>query len=404
MVVFLRQWCIPYVLQVYSTIPLTENIIAMFHHDFNIGSFAQFGDPSGVALINNRTDFYNMSHLAIRQHLDAENLEDGFILLDETAASHAVWFVPTTEDSYFYTQSATSYGHPPVAYPGENFTLWRTHILTQDLPPAYNLFISGDIFFDDFLPGGDIRTRAHPYDPHDPQDEPFTEGRDYATEEGAEGFCGMAQINANSPEVMHTSDPHVTRHLPFHPPPGAVALTREAAWLAGLKSGYDGVEEWSSWGDRPPQPGDVVGLSANYDWDSPRWPPPGEAGEFPGPTGEIPRAKGIGRHPQIASSQQCVRRKLRRPGLASPSARISRRYMWCRGFIAANPTPRFDPGQGKDTDECRKEAERIFKIGERKMITTLGLVGPLLFGISDGYLDSVHSFLHELFQNSACSV
>ncbi|KAI4210446.1 MAG: hypothetical protein LQ349_009475, partial [Xanthoria aureola] len=117
MVEFLRQWCIPYVLQVYSTIPLTENIIAMFHHDFNIGSFAQFGDPSGVARINNRTDFYNMSHLAIRQHLDAENLEDGFVLLDETAASHAVWFVPTTEDSYFYTEQATSYGHLPRGIP-----------------------------------------------------------------------------------------------------------------------------------------------------------------------------------------------------------------------------------------------------------------------------------------------
>ncbi|KAI4226297.1 MAG: hypothetical protein L6R36_003288 [Xanthoria steineri] len=325
MVVFIPGECILHVLQVYSTLPLAQDIVAVFQHDFNIGSFAQFGAPSVVAHINNRTDFYNMSHLAIRQHLDAENLEDGFILLDETAASHAVWFVPTTEDSYFYTELATSYGHPPVAYPGENFTLWQSHIMTQDLPPAYNPFISGDIFLDDFLPGGEIRTRAHPYDPHDPQDEPFTEGRDYATEEGARGVCGLAEINANSSEVMYTTDPKITQRIWPFPPPRAVALTPEAAGRAGLKSGYDGAGEWDSPWDPRPQPGGLVGLFANYDWDSRRWPPPGEVGEFPGPTGEIPRAKGIGRHPQIASSQQCVRRKLRRPGHASPFARISRR-------------------------------------------------------------------------------
>ncbi|CAO1598075.1 hypothetical protein XANCAGTX0491_001848 [Xanthoria calcicola] len=126
MVVFFQEWCPPWVLYAYSTVALTPNLLSLVQHDFNVGTFAQFGDPSEVVRINHRTDFHDMSHLAIRQSLDAENFTDPFILIDEhTAQSHAIWWATTTEDS----EDLTARWYPPVTHPGENFTLWQSHIL-----------------------------------------------------------------------------------------------------------------------------------------------------------------------------------------------------------------------------------------------------------------------------------
>lgn len=71
----------PHVLQVFSTVALTADLTSLFKHDFNIGSFAQVGDPDTVARIDRRserTDFPNISHLAIRQLLDTENFPNEF--------------------------------------------------------------------------------------------------------------------------------------------------------------------------------------------------------------------------------------------------------------------------------------------------------------------------------------
>lgn len=48
------------------------NLTSSFQHDFKVGSFAQFGDPSVVVNLNNRKDFRNLTHLEVRQRLDAE--------------------------------------------------------------------------------------------------------------------------------------------------------------------------------------------------------------------------------------------------------------------------------------------------------------------------------------------
>ncbi|KAL8876700.1 MAG: hypothetical protein Q9198_005150 [Flavoplaca austrocitrina] len=317
MVVFWQQnhqTCLDWPVQVFSTVPLIPNLTSLVQHDFNVGTFAQFGDPFLSIHFNHRTDFYNASHLRIRQQLDAENFVDPFMLVDgDTAQSHAIWDVTTTDDSY----ELSGCWSPPVTYPGENFTLWQSHVLIQDFPRQFQLVSSGDIGFEDTIPAG----RYDPYDPHDPQIPPYTEGHDYATKEGAQNI-NSATINATFSEVMYTDDPSITHRMLNPPPQWAVALKPRPARMAGLVSPRPNttyIYEWSFWfRDEPPQPGEVIQLNAQYDWDSPRWPRPGVVGPFPGPTASLALGAGISRGPRVSSSQQCIRRKLGSPGLVMP--------------------------------------------------------------------------------------
>ncbi|KAL8882303.1 MAG: hypothetical protein Q9192_007605 [Flavoplaca navasiana] len=314
--------CEHHVMQVISTIALTPNLQSMVQYDFNVGSFAQFGDPWMIPRMDHRTqrtDFGNMSHLAIRQHLDAENFTEDFVLVDaHTEQSHAIWWITATEYSEFMTDLVTGLGVPPVAYPGENFTLWQSHILTQDFPYEYEGISSGGGSMDEIIPRFDFNV---PYDPHDPQDPPYTNGQNYSSKEEALYLTIAAYIHATFPEVIYTNDPRITgRNISANAPPWCVSLTPEAAHLSGLLSaahlsGDAALMEWSAFGiwgtwppyhSRPPRPGDVIALTLYHDWDNPRWPPPGVAGPFPGPTGPpLP--------PRIKSSQQCAPRKIRRP-------------------------------------------------------------------------------------------
>ncbi|KAL8679119.1 MAG: hypothetical protein Q9186_004564 [Xanthomendoza sp. 1 TL-2023] len=274
MVVFLPRSEPPSLLQVFSTVALTANLTSLFQHDFNVGSRAQFGDPDTIARIDyrsERTDFRNLSHLAIRQLLDAEDFKHEFLLIDEhTAQNHAIWWVVTSHDS-----QSIELDPPPVSYPGEAFVLWQSHIMIQ-------------VFLPQLV------------------------------------YCGDDQQQ----QVMYTADPEITR---WKLSKWAVALTPEAAKLSGMSS--DG---WSPWApgaqpggrsyDRPPQPGDVVDLRVNYDWHSPRWPPPGVAGPFPGPTSNRSLAGRMGRHvrhPPVRFPTKCVGHKLRRPRPATPPVAIS---------------------------------------------------------------------------------
>ncbi|KAL8708595.1 MAG: hypothetical protein Q9220_006531 [cf. Caloplaca sp. 1 TL-2023] len=307
------------VIQVFSTIALTANLTSMFHYDFNVGSLAQFGNPTETPRFDHRTertDFRDLSHLAIRQRLDVEGFTDDFILVDEhTLQSHAIWWIVSTQDSQ---EIYNDYQH--VTYQGENQTLWQTHILIQDFAYEYDGIAAGDSQLVDFIPRWNIHV---PYDPHDPQEPPFTTGDDYAHHEGA--LPGPASVWATFPEIIFSNDWNICR---YQSAPWCVALTREAAKLSGLLSpemlsGDAFLGEWSPWEhwgvkyDRPPRPGDEIKLRADYDWDNPRWPAPGIAGPFPGPTGSPPLT--IGR-----PSQQCVRRKPKKPGVASPSVATSK--------------------------------------------------------------------------------
>ncbi|KAI4229173.1 MAG: hypothetical protein LQ349_006436 [Xanthoria aureola] len=320
------------VLQVFSTVALTANLTSLFQYDFNVGSFAQFGDPETVARIDHRserTDFRNISHLAIRQQLDAEDFLDEFILIDEhTAQSHAIWWVITTRDSKDTTEDLTAFGNPPVTYLGENFTLWQSHIMIQDIAYAYDSVVLFDLRIYDLIAGD----RIHPYDPHDPQEPPRNEGRDYITKEHAQYLIDGHYITATFSEIMLTADPSITRYKWSK---WCVALTPEAARQSGLLSpvwlsGHDAISEWWPFdrrGDLPPRPGDVIQLKSHYDWDSPRWPPPGVAAPFPAPTGNLSLASRVGRHPShptVGSPQQCVPRKPRKLRPTSPLVAISR--------------------------------------------------------------------------------
>ncbi|KAL8921714.1 MAG: hypothetical protein Q9208_005644 [Pyrenodesmia sp. 3 TL-2023] len=322
MVVFIPRSPPESVLQVISTVALTASLTSLFQYDFNVGSFAQFGDPGVVARIDHRserTDFRNMAHLAIRQQLDAEDFTDEFILIDEhTAQTHAVWWVVTTQKSKDLTEMFIGFDDPPVTYPGEDFTLWQTHIMIQSLANVLPLVACAFKSIFDYLGGH----KLSPYDPHNPQEPPFDLGVDFITRPGAERWIWGHHITATFSEVMVTNDLSITI---FKGTRWCVALTPEAAKLAGLLSpaglrGEAALREWSRFdqrGDGPPRPGDVITLRQNYDWDSSRWPPPGDAAPFPGPTGDLSLARRIGRrpsHPRVESPQQCVQRTLGRPG------------------------------------------------------------------------------------------
>ncbi|KAL9012264.1 MAG: hypothetical protein Q9180_009112, partial [Flavoplaca navasiana] len=222
-------------------------------------------------------------------YLDAENFLGPFVVVDgDTAKSRAIWYVTTTDESY----GLSGRWSPPVTYPGENITLWQSHILIQDFPHQYQLVEGNDIGFEDIIPG----ERYDPYDPHDSQNPPYTEGYNYATKEGAQNIISAA-INATFLEVMYTDDPSITHEMLNPPPQWAVALKPGPARLAGLVSPNPNtmyIYEWSFWfREDPPQPGEGIQLNAQYDWDSPRWPRPGVIGPFPGPTASLTLPPGM---------------------------------------------------------------------------------------------------------------
>ena len=154
MVVFVPSCDPAVVLQVISTVALTLNLTSMFQSEFNMGSFAQFGSPAAVARIDHRTertDFRNISHFAIRQHLDAENFTDEFILIDEhTEQSHATWWILSTEMDKLIEGS-----YLVVEHPGENYTLWQAHVSISTFANDYDGIAVGETFIDDIIPRWD---------------------------------------------------------------------------------------------------------------------------------------------------------------------------------------------------------------------------------------------------------
>ena len=141
MVVFLPRSESPNVVQVFSTLALTANLTSLFHRDFNIGTFAQFGDANTLARIDHRserTEFRNLSHLAIRQLLDAENFKDDFILIDKnTPQNQAIWWIVSTETCELVMD-------PVISYPRVDFVLWQIHMLIRDLAYEYDGISSGE--------------------------------------------------------------------------------------------------------------------------------------------------------------------------------------------------------------------------------------------------------------------
>ena len=251
--------CTPHQLNAYPTGPLAENVVASVEQDFAIGSFARFGNPLTTISIQDRPDFYDASHYSIREKLDLGGFLGDFVIIDDrTADSHAIWYVTTTEDSNVKTASAIKYDNPPVTFKEEDFTLWQGRFVTHDLPVQWACFFSAVRGLED-----DIRRYNHPYDPHNPQDEPFTSGLNFSKKEDARMFIPTAYFEAAFEEIDWSTDIEL-RKLWSPRPSVVVRLREEVAREAGL------VREWTP-AHRIPRKGDTISMSASYDWDSPKW-------------------------------------------------------------------------------------------------------------------------------------
>ena len=251
--------CNAHQLNAYSTVPLAQSVAASVRKEFGYGSFARFGNPTITISIQDRPDFHGLSHYSIREKLDLEGLLNDFIIIDDrTADSHAIWYVTTTEDSRVHTAGAIKSHNPPIIHKGEDFTIWQVRSVTQDLPIQWACFFSAVRSIED-----DIEKYNHPYDPQNPQDEPFTLGLDFSEKEVARKFVPPAYIKAEYDEIAWSTDINLRRRIT--PTPAAVVqLTEEAARESGL------VREWMP-ALRIPREGDIISTQASYDWDSPIW-------------------------------------------------------------------------------------------------------------------------------------
>ena len=250
--------CVPRVLDAYPNIPINASVNSSITHDYNIGTQARYRNPSSLISIHDRTDLYSLSHFHMRQRLDSEGKLDEIVIIDgDTAANHAVWFVRSTFDSEFISETDP----PPKEYPGE-VPLWKLHILTQDLPIEFDFEIGGGKSITENFNKG-------PYDPHDPQVPPYTGGADYSKKEDAYHNAWYAQttITARPGEYEFSDDERARKQPQFWPPnpPYVVRLTKEAAREAGL------LVEWQAWAKPLPGPRESIKFDVHYDWDSPKW-------------------------------------------------------------------------------------------------------------------------------------
>ncbi len=258
--------CAPDVLNAYSTVPLLPELRTFVLHDYNIGSFARFHQPESVLSIHDRPDFHGLSHLEIRIRLDSENKKDEFAIIDETTAkSHALWYVTTTEICKDMYESIIDLHLPaPITYPGEEFTLWHLHIVTQNLPYEFSELTGGDADI-----GEEVESFGAHYDPHNPQEPPSGFGIDWTKREEVNHIPELLLI-ASPGEWEWSDDPRARREAnPNHfspDPPAAVKLTANAAKEAGLVAG------WTPWYHGKPERGQRVEMRQQVDWYSPKWP------------------------------------------------------------------------------------------------------------------------------------
>ena len=251
--------CTPHQLNAYSTVPLSQSVTTSVQHDFAIGSFARFGNPVVALSIQDRQDFHGASHYSMREKLDLEGFLENFLIIDDrTADSHAIWYVETTETSKEYAAMAAGGDTPPITHEREAFPLYQARILTQDVPIQWALFDAGVSDLEN-----DLEKYNHPYDPHNPQLEPFTLGLDFSRREDVQGFLIEANIKAAFEEINWSTDIELRKRI-LPNPPVVVQLTQEAAREAGLLSKWRAAQ-------RIPGRGETVSMTAPYDWDSPKW-------------------------------------------------------------------------------------------------------------------------------------
>lgn len=126
------------------------------------------------------------------------------------------------------------------------------------------------------------------YDPHSPQQPPFSPGKDFANKSEAAGFLGKAFVTASFEEIEWTADQHVIaprfKRLMPHPPPilFIVKLKPDMAAGAGVASNWASPYPVPGVGDPLAALGMVFEFGQRFDWDSAQWgnvPVPGSAGD-----------------------------------------------------------------------------------------------------------------------------
>ena len=268
-------------IHVYYTIPSTDLLNNTFMHDYEIGSFARFEHPQTIFTLHDDPSLHGLSHVDIRVALDSRGVTGPVILIDNNVLppQHAVWWCLDTETSKYYSGTYKDY---TITYPDEPFTLWQLLLLTQHVDLEYRI---GGGRFTELL---ELAHQYPPYDPHSPQQPPFSLGKDFANKSDAAGFLGRTSVTASFEEIEWTDDQHVIaprfKRLMPHPPPilYIVKLKPNVAAEAGLVSGWALPYPVPAVGDPLPAPGMVFKFGQGFDWDSPRWgdvPVPGSAGD-----------------------------------------------------------------------------------------------------------------------------
>ena len=225
-----------------------------------------------------------------------------------------VWYVMDTWYSKFYEEEVEpDFPGSIIKYPDEDFTLWHAHLLTADVPLQALSWADGC---------GDITETLHgylyPYDPRDPQDEVISIGIDWTDPEDAGSTCGLADLTAISgSEVEWSTDIRIRQGM-LPQPPVVARLTAAAAIESGLQQSWSGQDEILP-------PGEVVELSAPYDYKSPVWPGfpddqsrrTGTAGTPRGRLNTKPRMRDrlvLPATQRRVHQKACRRARLRRPG------------------------------------------------------------------------------------------
>lgn len=266
MVVF--QPCTPTPVHAFSTIPLTDTLRWSISNEFNIGSFAQFGDPAVTLIIHDEPRYHGAVALQLRQLIDEDpgHATSGFAMIDSSTATQPhfpIWWVTTREESEIYTYES-SHGpspNPPISYPDEAYVLWKLHMYTQDLPISW---INWDIANAD--PVDDIISLSWPYDPHAPQTPAYTGGLNFSHKADARGFYGGQYVSAVFPAEIDATDDIALRRIWWPEPDRLIRLKPAVAADVGL------LWSWTAhYGPESPKEGDLIKLQQDWDWDSPKF-------------------------------------------------------------------------------------------------------------------------------------
>ncbi|KAL8720130.1 MAG: hypothetical protein Q9225_002975, partial [Loekoesia sp. 1 TL-2023] len=227
--------CVLKVLNAYSTVPLTSEIVKTVQHGFYDGTYARYGDPQVLVNIHNRPEFHGKSHYDIRIALDNEGTLDPFIIADErTPHLDAVWYVEDTA-SCKYDSDPTHFNPDtqPVRYPGEDFILWQAHMKTADTPINWAAWSVGCGSMMESLSG-----LYWPYNSHDPQNQPLDMGINWKDLAYASRMWGFVYIRANWSEVEWSTDPD-DRRVISPVPPVVARITADVATENGL------LQQWT---------------------------------------------------------------------------------------------------------------------------------------------------------------